>query len=197
MLQVKQAIIVEGKYDKIKLSSLVKAVIIQTNGFGIYKNQELLELIRYYARTTGILILTDSDRAGFQIRNYIKGAVPEGDVRHLYIPDVFGKEKRKVKPSAEGKLGVEGIEADVLRKAFQKAGILTEEKPVSEPITKTDLYLTGFSGTQNSAEKRREFQKKLGLPSMLSASSLLEVLNSMMTREEFLNMAKKEAASCS
>jgi len=197
MLQVKQAIIVEGKYDKIKLSSLVKAVIIQTNGFGIYKNQELLELIRYYARTTGILILTDSDRAGFQIRNYIKGAVPEGDVRHLYIPDVFGKEKRKVKPSAEGKLGVEGIEADVLREAFQKAGILTEEKPVSEPITKTDLYLTGFSGTQNSAEKRREFQKKLGLPSMLSASSLLEVLNSMMTREEFLNMAKKEAASCS
>ncbi|MBR1555595.1 MAG: toprim domain-containing protein, partial [Oscillospiraceae bacterium] len=115
MLQIKQAIIVEGKYDKIKLSSLVKAVIIQTNGFGIYKNQELLELIRYYARTTGILILTDSDRAGFQIRNYIRGAVPDGEIKNIYIPDVFGKERRKVKPSAEGKLGVEGMNAEILR----------------------------------------------------------------------------------
>ena len=192
MLQIKQAIIVEGKYDKIKLSSLVKAVIIQTNGFGIYKNPELLELIRHYAKTTGILILTDSDRAGFQIRNYIRGAVPEGEIRHIYIPDIFGKEKRKAKPSAEGKIGVEGIEADILREAFRKAGVLTEEKAVSEPITKTDLYLTGLNGGQNSAEKRRAFQKKLGLPSMLSASSLLEVLNSMMTREEFFSMTEKE-----
>ncbi|MDE6777520.1 MAG: toprim domain-containing protein, partial [Oscillospiraceae bacterium] len=95
MLQIKQAIIVEGKYDKIKLASLVKAVIIQTNGFQIYKNQELLELIRYYANTTGILILTDSDRAGFQIRNYIKGAVMKGNIKNIYIPDIFGKEKRK------------------------------------------------------------------------------------------------------
>ncbi len=199
MLQIKQAIIVEGKYDKIKLSSLVKAVIIQTNGFGIYKNQELLELIRYYARTTGILILTDSDRAGFQIRNYIRGAVPEGDVRNIYIPDIFGKERRKVKPSAEGKLGVEGIDAEILREAFRKAGVLTEEKPVSEPITKTDLYLAGFSGMPNSAGKRREFQKSLGLPSNLSASALLEVLNSMMSREEFLKKIglQKEESSCS
>ncbi|MDE5793015.1 MAG: toprim domain-containing protein, partial [Oscillospiraceae bacterium] len=128
MLQIKQAIIVEGKYDKIKLASLVKAVIIQTNGFQIYKNQELLELIRYYARTTGIIILTDSDRAGFQIRNYIKGAVSEGNIKNIYIPDIFGKEKRKIKQSAEGKLGVEGIDAKILREAFQKAGVLTEEK---------------------------------------------------------------------
>ena len=199
MLQIKQAIIVEGKYDKIKLSSLVKAVIIQTNGFGIYKNQELLELIRYYARTTGILILTDSDRAGFQIRNYIRGAVPEGDVRNIYIPDIFGKERRKVKPSAEGKLGVEGIDAEILREAFRKAGVLTEEKPVPEPITKTDLYLAGFSGMSNSTEKRRNFQKSLGLPANLSASALLEVLNSMMSREEFLERihSEKEESSCS
>ncbi len=195
MLQIKQAIIVEGKYDKIKLSSLVKAVIIQTNGFGIYKNQELLELIRYYARTTGILILTDSDRAGFQIRNYIRGAIPEGDVRNIYIPDIFGKERRKVKPSAEGKLGVEGIDAGILREAFRKAGVLTEEKPVSEPVTKTDLYLAGFSGRPNSSEKRREFQKYLNLPANLSASALLEVLNSMMTREEFLKQIQ-EYESC-
>ncbi|MBR1528919.1 MAG: DUF4093 domain-containing protein [Oscillospiraceae bacterium] len=187
MLQIKQAIIVEGKYDKIKLASLVKAVIIQTNGFGIYKNQELLELIRYYAKTTGILILTDSDRAGFQIRNYIRGAVPEGEIKNIYIPDVFGKERRKVKPSADGKLGVEGIDAEILREAFRKAGILTEEMPISEPITKTDLYFAGMSGRPESAEKRRAFQKKLNLPANLSASALLEVLNHMMTREEFLN----------
>lgn len=187
MLQIRQAIIVEGKYDKIKLASLVKAVIIQTNGFGIYKNKELLELIRYYAKTTGILILTDSDRAGFQIRNYIRGAVPEGEIKNIYIPDVFGKEKRKIKPSAEGKLGVEGINADILREAFRKAGVLTEEKPVSEPITKTDLYFAGLSGQPESASKRRAFQKNLGLPENLSASALLEVLNCMMTRQEFLN----------
>ena len=187
MLQIRQAIIVEGKYDKIKLASLVKAVIIQTNGFGIYKNKELLELIRYYAKTTGILILTDSDRAGFQIRNYIRGAVPEGEIKNIYIPDVFGKEKRKIKPSAEGKLGVEGINADILREAFRKAGVLTEEKPVSEPITKTDLYFAGLSGQPESASKRRAFQKSLGLPENLSASALLEVLNCMMTRQEFLN----------
>jgi len=187
MLQIRQAIIVEGKYDKIKLASLVKAVIIQTNGFGIYKNQELLELIRYYAKTTGILILTDSDRAGFQIRNYIRGAVPEGEIKNIYIPDIFGKEKRKAKPSAEGKLGVEGINADILREAFRKAGVLTEEKPLLEPITKTDLYLAGFSGMPDSARKRRAFQKELNLPANLSATALLEVLNCMMTREEFLN----------
>ena len=186
MLRIRQAIIVEGKYDKIKLASLVQAVILPTNGFGIFKDKELLELIRYYAKTTGILILTDSDRAGFRIRSYLRGAIPEGEIRNLYIPDVFGKERRKEKPSAEGKLGVEGMEADVLREAFRKAGVLTEERPQGEPITKTDLYLAGLSGTPDCAERRRALQRELGLPAQLSASSLLEVLNSMMTREEFL-----------
>ena len=192
MLQIRQAIIVEGKYDKIKLSSLVKAVIIQTNGFQIFKDAELLGLIRYYAKTTGILILTDSDRAGFKIRNYLRGAIPEGDIRNIYIPDVFGKERRKEKPSAEGKLGVEGMEADVLREAFRKAGVLTDEAPAGDPITKTDLYLAGLSGTPDCAERRRALQQRLGLPSMLSASSLLEVLNAMMSREEFLTMVSDE-----
>ncbi|MBP0972282.1 MAG: DUF4093 domain-containing protein [Oscillospiraceae bacterium] len=195
MLQIRQAIIVEGKYDKIKLSSLVKAVIIQTNGFQIFKDAELLGLIRYYAKTTGILILTDSDRAGFKIRNYLRGAIPEGDIRNIYIPDVFGKERRKEKPSAEGKLGVEGMEADVLREAFRKAGVLTDEAPAGDPITKTDLYLAGLSGTPDCAERRRALQQRLGLPSMLSASSLLEVLNAMMSREEFLTMVSGETES--
>ena len=190
MLQIRQAIIVEGKYDKIKLASLVKAVIIPTNGFQIFKDQELLGLIRYYAKTTGILILTDSDRAGFKIRSYLRGSIPDGDIRNIYIPDVFGKERRKDKPSAEGKLGVEGMEAEVLREAFRKAGVLTDEAPAGDPITKTDLYLAGLSGTPDCTERRRALQQKLGLPSMLSASSLLEVLNSMMTREEFLEMTE-------
>ncbi len=192
MLQIRQAIIVEGKYDKIKLASLVKAVIIPTNGFQIFKDQELLGLIRYYAKTTGILILTDSDRAGFKIRSYLRGSIPDGDIRNIYIPDVFGKERRKDKPSAEGKLGVEGMEAEVLREAFRKAGVLTDEAPAGDPITKTDLYLAGLSGTPDCTERRRALQQKLGLPSMLSASSLLEVLNSMMTREEFLEMTSSE-----
>ncbi len=186
MLQINQAIIVEGKYDKIKLSSLVKAVIIPTHGFRIFKDEEMLGLIRHYARTTGIIILTDSDRAGFRIRSYLKGAIPDGNIRNLYIPDVFGKEKRKEKPSAEGKLGVEGIDAEILREAFIKAGIVTGQSPAGAPITKTDLYFAGLSGQPDSAEARRALQKHLGLPSMLSATALLEVLNSMMTREEFL-----------
>ncbi len=188
MLQVKQAIIVEGKYDKIKLSSIVKAVIIPTHGFRIFKDAEMLALIRHYAETTGIIILTDSDRAGFRIRSYLKGAIPNGNIRNLYIPDVFGKEKRKEKPSAEGKLGVEGIDAELLRKAFANAGVLSEQTECGEPITKTDLYLAGLNGTPNSTERRRALQKKLGLPSMLSAASLLEILNSMMARDEFLAM---------
>ncbi len=192
MLQVNQAIIVEGKYDKIKLSSLVKAVIIPTHGFRIFKDAEMLELIRHYARTTGIIILTDSDRAGFRIRGYLKGAIPDGKIRNLYIPDVFGKEKRKEKPSAEGKLGVEGIDAEVLREAFRKAGVLTEQMPDGEPITKADLYFAGLSGGTDSAQARRALQQKLGLPSMLSATALLEILNSMMTREAFLAMIEPE-----
>ncbi len=192
MLQIRQAIIVEGKYDKIKLSSLVKAVIIPTHGFRIFKDAEMLELIRHYAQTTGIIILTDSDRAGFRIRSYLKGAIPNGSIRNIYIPDIFGKEKRKDKPSAEGKLGVEGMDAAVLREAFAKAGVLSEDAPAGEPITKTDLYLAGLNGTPNSTERRRALQQRLGLPSMLSAAALLEILNSMMTRAEFLEMTETE-----
>lgn len=192
MLHIRQAIIVEGKYDKIKLSSIVKAVIIPTHGFRIFKDAEMLALIRHYAETTGIIILTDSDRAGFRIRNFVKGAVPNGNIRNIYIPDVFGKEKRKEKPSAEGKLGVEGIDADVLREAFRKAGILSDDVHTGDPITKTDLYLAGLSGTPDSSERRRMLQQKLGLPSMLSAAALLEILNSMMTRDAFLEMTEMQ-----
>lgn len=185
MIHIAQAIIVEGKYDKIKLSSIMDAVILITNGFRIFHDPEKMALIRYYAKTTGVIILTDSDTAGFKIRNYLKGAVQEGKLYHVYIPDIYGKEHRKEKPSAEGKLGVEGIDKKRLLEAFAKAGILADETPEkADPITKLDLYELGLSGGADSKQKRKALQKKLGLPDLLSAVSLLEVLNTMMTRDE-------------
>ena len=184
MIKINEAIIVEGKYDKIKLCSFVDAVIIVTGGFGIFKDAEKLELIRYYAEKTGVIILTDSDSAGRRIRGYIKGAIKNGTVKNVYIPDVFGKEKRKVKPSAEGKLGVEGIDGATLLAAFEMAGITACERTAPPDITKLTLYELGLSGGSNSSELRKRLQKSLGLPSLLSASALTEVLNTMMTAAE-------------
>ncbi len=191
MIKIDEAIIVEGKYDKIKLSSVVDAVIIVTNGFGIFKDAEKLELIRYYARKTGIIILTDSDSAGRKIRGYIKGAVGDGKVRNVYIPDVFGKEKRKVKPSAEGKLGVEGIDPKILLEALRKAGVTASHREKNSDITRLTLYELGLSGGQNSRELREKLQLSLGLPRLLSASSLLEVLCTMMNSDELADAVEK------
>ena len=184
MIKINEAIIVEGKYDKIKLASVVDAVIIVTDGFRIFKDTEKLELIRYYARKTGIIILTDSDSAGRKIRGYIKGAVNDGKITNVYIPDIFGKEKRKEKPSAEGKLGVEGIDKDILIKAFEKSGICSERSTRKKDITKFTLYELGLSGGKDSRQLRENLQKNLGLPSLMSTGSLIEILNVMMTSEE-------------
>ncbi len=193
MIHIAQAIVVEGKYDKIKLSSILDAVILVTNGFRIFRDPEKMALIQYYARTTGVIVLTDSDRAGFQIRNYLKGAVRDGKLYHVYIPDIYGKEHRKEKPSAEGKLGVEGIRKDVLLEAFAKAGVLTDEVPEkADPITRYDLYELGLSGGADSKARRKALQKRLGLPDLLSAASLLEVLNTMMTRQELHQLLADE-----
>ena len=197
MLKVEQAIVVEGKYDKIKLESIIDATIVVTNGYGIFKDREKLELIRFYARKKGIIILTDSDVAGFKIRGFLKGSVPEGSIKNVYIPDIFGKEKRKVKPSAEGKLGVEGIKKELIVEAFRKAGInfVSEEgaeKTERNPVTRTDIYEAGLTGTPDSSEKRKKLLKKLGLPERLSTSGMLEVLNTMMSAEEFYEMMNKE-----
>lgn len=191
MIKINEAIIVEGKYDKSKLASLVDAVIIVTNGFGIFKDREKLELIRYYARKTGIIIMTDSDSAGQKIRGYIKGAVHDGRIINVYIPDVFGKEKRKEKPSAEGKLGVEGISSKQIAEAFERAGITSSERTFKSDITSLTLYELGLSGGENSCELRKRLQKSLDLPELMSASSLTEVLNTMMTAEE---LAERVAA---
>ncbi len=185
MLHISQAIVVEGKYDKIKLRSILDAVILVTNGFRIFRDSEKMSLLRYYAKTTGLIILTDSDTAGFKIRNYVKGAVKGGKLYHVYIPDIYGKERRKLKPSAEGKLGVEGIDREHLMDAFANAGILASDMPEkTDPITKYHLYEFGLSGTQDSKALRKQLQKHLGLPDLLSTSSLLEVLNTMMTKSE-------------
>jgi ribonuclease M5 len=191
MLHLEQAVVVEGKYDKIKLNSIIDGVIITTNGFSVLKNKEKLELIRYYAKNKGIIILTDSDSAGFKIRNFIKGAVKDGKITNVYIPDVFGKEKRKTAPSKEGKLGVEGIDKNVLLEAFEKAGVTSSETTdAREKITKLDLYNTGFSGNENSSEKRKALLKSLNMPELLTSNSMLEILNTMMSREEFYALAE-------
>lgn len=190
MIKIDQAVIVEGKYDKIKLSSVVDAVIIVTNGFGIFKDTEKLELIRYYAQKNGIVILTDSDSAGRKIRGYIKGAVKGGSIKNVYIPDIFGKEKRKTKASAEGKLGVEGIDVSILTAAFEKAGITSTESPEPD-ITKLTMYELGLSGGRDSSQLRKRLQSSLGLPSLLSAPALTEILGTMMTAEELRRRVEK------
>lgn len=192
MLKIRQAIIVEGKYDKIRLSNIVDAVIIPTNGFAIYRDKETAELIKMFAKKTGIIILTDSDSAGFQIRSRLRELTRGGEVINVFIPDIAGKERRKHTPSAEGKLGVEGVCDEVLLEAFRRAGVFAEERGAPEdPVTKSDLMDAGLVGGDNSARKRAELQRALGLPERLSANMLLEVLNAMYSRNEFLAELEK------
>lgn len=191
MIMLEQAVIVEGKYDKIKLSSILDALIITTNGFNIFKDKEKLELIRYYAEKTGIIIMTDSDKAGFIIRNHIKGAVKNGRIINVYIPDIMGKEKRKVKPSAEGKLGVEGVDKKIILNALEKAGVTAVSSKSVEKITKTHLFSLGLSGGKNSSDLRKKLLNYLHLPSLLSPNSMLDILNTMMTPDELEEIMNK------
>lgn len=178
MIHIKEAVIVEGKYDKIKLSSVIDAVVIETNGFSIFNDRARMDLIRRLAEKRGILVLTDSDGAGFKIRHFIGGALPKGQVKHAYIPDIFGKEKRKEHASKEGKLGVEGVPKEAIIESLRRAGVLCEETAEPERrITKADLFADGLAGGEGSAEKRRRLLEALGLPARLSANAMLDVLN--------------------
>ena len=161
MIHLRQAVVVEGKYDKIRLSALVDGPILVTNGFRIFKNREQMALLRRLARQDGILILTDSDAAGFKIRNYIKSAVPDGKIYHAYIPEILGKEARKDRPSKEGTLGVEGMQLQVLAAALQKSGVLFDEGPKKDPVTRMDFYEKGLSGGPDSSQKRLAVLQKL------------------------------------
>ena len=192
MLKVKEVIVVEGRYDKNALSQVVDAVILETGGFGIFNDRQKQKLLRRMAESRGLIILTDPDGAGLVIRNHIRSCVDPSLVKHAYIPDVYGKERRKARASKEGKLGVEGMRPQVLLEALRRAGatIDGEEARAAAPerIGKADFYLAGLSGGEGSREARLSLQKQLDLPERLSANALLEVLNALMTREEFLSM---------
>lgn len=192
MHSVKEVIVVEGRYDKNTLSQVVDAVIIETSGFGIFNDAQKQKLLRTMAQARGLVVLTDSDGAGFVIRNFIKGCVDPACVKHAYIPDVYGKERRKAAPSKEGKLGVEGMRPQVILDALIRAGATVDERPAAESaarITKADMYKCGLSGGTGSREMRAALIKRLDLPEKLSADALLDVLNAIMTREEFFALA--------
>lgn len=192
-LFVKQAIVVEGKYDKIHLSQFVDAVIIVTNGFQIYKNPDTAELIRHYAKKDGIIILTDSDSAGNQIRGRIRSIVPDGKIYNAYAPEIFGKEKRKAQFSSEGKLGVEGTDPTLIIEAIKRSGAVSELdiRPQGERITMQDLINDGISGGSQSREKRKKILSEISLPTNVSTKAALELLNSVLTRDGYRKLVER------
>jgi ribonuclease M5 len=189
-------IVVEGRYDKNTVAQAVSGTIIETSGFGVFSDGEKLSLLRKLAQKRGLVILTDSDKAGFFIRGRLRGMLGSANVKHAYIPDLKGRERRKPSPSKEGKLGVEGMPADIIIKALERSGATFEDEPVlpgnDERITKADLYSAGLSGGPGSARKRRELLDRLSLPGRLSPNGLLDVLNILYTRDEFLLFTAEE-----
>lgn len=189
MIHTDRAIVVEGKYDKIKLGGLIDGVILCTGGFRIYKDKEMQQMLRALAKKQGLAVLTDSDAAGFQIRSFLRSICGKENIVDVYIPDLYGKEKRKQYPSREGKLGVEGIPEAVLLEALEKAGIgVREVQQRADPITKLDLYELGLSGGAQSAVRRAKLMKRLELPEHLSANALVTVLASLYSREELYRL---------
>ena len=188
MRRIKEVVVVEGRYDRNTLSQVVDATILETAGFGVFNDAAKRRLLKTLAETRGLVVLTDSDGAGFLIRNHIRGLVDPKLVKHAYIPDIRGKERRKAAPSKEGKLGVEGMRPEVLLEALTRAGATFDDSPAEErpaQITKADLYARGLSGKEGSSDKRRQLLKQLGLPERMSADAMLDVLNALMDREAF------------
>lgn len=197
MIKLNEAVIVEGKYDKIKLSGLLDTVIVETDGFAVFKDKEKQRLIRFLAEKRGIIIMTDSDSAGFKIRSFLNGITDGKNIKNVFIPDVYGKEKRKTEKSKEGKLGVEGIKTELILGALQKAGVTCSqnEKTVSREITHTDFFEDGISGGEHSGDMRRALAAYLELPARISSSSLLKIINTYMTYDDYkkaVESVKKE-----
>ncbi len=190
MIKIKEAVIVEGKYDKMQLKKVCDALIITTDGFRIFRDKDKREFLKALAKRQGLLVLTDSDRAGFVIRGHLKSFIPTEQIKNIYIPDIPGKEKRKDKPSKEGLLGVEGIDEETLSRLLREAEA-TSIDAKGEPITKADLYELGLSGKLGANALRQALIKELSLPARLTTNSLLEILNSAFTREEFFDFAHK------
>ena len=193
---VREVIVVEGRYDKNTVAQAVSATIIETSGFGVFSDKEKLALLRKLAEKRGLIILTDPDKAGFFIRGRLRGMLDSANVKHAYVPDIKGRETRKTAPSKEGKLGVEGMGPGTIIKALERAGATFEETP-QQPSretkhTKADLFEAGLTGGPNSAQKRRELQKRLDLPERLATNALLDVLNILFTKEEFEKLSKRD-----
>ena len=195
MRRVREVIVVEGRYDKNALRQTVEATVVETGGFGVFNDRERLALLRRLAAERGLILLTDSDGAGFVIRNFLKGAIPQSQLKQAYIPDVCGKERRKAAPGKEGKLGVEGMGPRVLLAALERAGATFEDAGAAAEkgasITKADLYALGLSGGADSQRRRQALLKRLGLPERMTANALLEALNILYTREEFLALMEE------
>lgn len=191
MVKIKEAIVVEGRYDRNTLSQIVDATIFETNGFGIFKNKEQMAFLRTVAQKRGLIVLTDSDGAGFVIRNHLKSAIPGAYLKHAYIPDIAGKEKRKAAPGKEGKLGVEGMRPEVILEALRACGATFDDETQDSPrtaITKQDFVELGLSGGTDSSVKRLCVQKAMNLPEHMSANALLQALNLLMTADELRNL---------
>lgn len=189
MIHIKEVIIVEGKYDKIRLSSAVDGMILETNGFRIFKDKEMRDYLKRLAEERGIVILTDSDRAGFLIRNHIKSFIPANQLKQAYIPEIRGVEKRKTKASKEGLLGVEGIEEKILLKALEDAGCCSDTKSIVKMnLKESDLYADGLSGKPQSAQIRREICRRMKLPGRLSTKEFLQAINCLLTETEYRKM---------
>ena len=193
MLRLKEAVIVEGRYDKIKLSQLIDAPIIETGGFRVFNDKQKQSLIRQIAEARGILVLTDSDGAGFVIRNFLKGTVAPDKIKHCYIPQIQGKEKRKPQKSREGLLGVEGVTDEVIIEAIRKCGaqIIGEDKPRENQITKADLCLLGLTGGINAAQNRQKLLKHLDMPTYLSTNAMLTALNCLYSIKELKELLQE------
>lgn len=194
MVKIREAIVVEGRYDKNTLSQIVEAPILETSGFGIFKDKAQMALLRRVAQTRGLIVFTDSDGAGFVIRNHIKSAIPGKYLKHAYIPDIPGKEKRKAAPGKEGKLGVEGMKPEIILEALKKAGatIEGEESTFSGAITKQNLMALGLSGGPDAGEKRKKLLKKLNLPEHMSANAMLQALNLLYSLQELQEILRAD-----
>ena len=198
-LKIREAVVVEGRYDKSALAGVVDTLILDTAGFGVFKDGERLALLRRLAAKRGLIVLTDPDGAGFVIRNYLKGAIPKEQLKHAYVPDVYGKERRKRSPGKEGKLGVEGMSPEVLRDAILRAGATVLDADTAPraqgDLTPADLFALGLSGASDAAERRAALLRKLELPERMSAKALLAALNALYTPEELCSLFLKEKGS--
>ena len=192
MVKIKEAILVEGRYDKNTLSQIVDAPILETAGFGIFKDKKQMSLLRKIAQSRGLIVFTDSDGAGFVIRNHVKSAIPAKYLKHAYIPDIQGKERRKSAPGKEGKLGVEGMSPEIILQALQRAGATFSDGtvPTSHRITKQDLMELGLSGGKDSSARRLSLLKKINLPEHMSANAMLQALDLLYTLEELTDLVR-------